>query len=250
MNDAWANSTDTTPATAADEWDATANGRAEQDPYAEDNGSARPAERESRRSRSRSPTRDGADHRGRNDGGNPGTNLHISGLHPRVTDRQLEDTFSKYGKVAKAAVVYDPHSRESRGFAFVMMSTLEEAEAAIAGLNGYVLEGSALRVDKARRGRARTPTPGRYHGPPKRDYYERPYSPRENDYRYRDRYDDGYYRRGYDRDRAYDEDRYRDRYGRYSPPRSRWDDRDTYYYREDDRGSRYSDSRSRYDSRR
>lgn len=29
-----------------------------------------------------------------------------------------------------------------------MMSTLEEAEAAIAALNGYVLEGSALRVDK------------------------------------------------------------------------------------------------------
>ncbi|KAG8689340.1 hypothetical protein FRC11_003073 [Ceratobasidium sp. 423] len=188
MNDAWASSTDTTPATAADGWDTKTNGRADRDPYAEGNGTA-PAERESRRSRSRSPARDGTNQRGRDGGGNPGTNLHVSGLHPRVTDRQLEDTFSRYGKVEKAQVVYDPHTRDSRGFAFVMMFTLEEAEAAIAGLNGYVLEGSALRVDKARRGRARTPTPGRYHGPPKRGYYERPYSPRANDYR--DRYDDG-----------------------------------------------------------
>jgi hypothetical protein len=30
---------------------------------------------------------------------NPGTNLHVSGLNPRVTDRILEDTFSQYGKV-------------------------------------------------------------------------------------------------------------------------------------------------------
>ncbi|KAH7338895.1 hypothetical protein B0J17DRAFT_571221, partial [Rhizoctonia solani] len=82
---------------------------------------------------------------------NPGTNLHVSGLHPRVTDRHLEDAFNTYGKVKKAQVVYDPHTRDSRCFAFVMMSSLEEAEAAIAGLNGYVLEGSALRVDKVRR---------------------------------------------------------------------------------------------------
>lgn len=63
--------------------------------------------------------------------------------------------------------MYDPHSRESRGFGFVTMETPEEADAAIEGLNATEVQGRVLSVQKARRGRARTPTPGRYHGPPK-----------------------------------------------------------------------------------
>lgn len=63
--------------------------------------------------------------------------------------------------------MYDPHSRESRGFAFVTFETAEEADAAIEGMNGVELSGRTLLVQKARRGRARSPTPGRYHGPPK-----------------------------------------------------------------------------------
>ncbi|KAG9098344.1 hypothetical protein FS749_004020 [Ceratobasidium sp. UAMH 11750] len=249
MTDAWANSADTTPANLAepkgnDGWGPSTNGRAERDPYKDQ--STAPPDRDVRRSRSRSPAREGS--RGNT---NPGTNLHVSGLHPRVTDRMLEDTFSKYGKIEKAQVVYDPHTRDSRGFAFVMMSTLEEAEAAISGLNGYVLEGMALRVDKARRGRARTPTPGQFRGPPRRNY-ERPYTPREHDYRYRGRYeDDGYY----GRDRGYygrDRDRYRD-YDR--DDYDRYDDRYSRSRYEDDRrySSRYSDGgwdRGRYDARR
>ncbi|KAG8737317.1 hypothetical protein FRC10_008357 [Ceratobasidium sp. 414] len=146
MTDAWADSADTTPADLAepkgDEGrDPNTSSRAERDSYKDD--STIPPDRDVRRSRSRSPAREGS----RGDA-NPGTNLHISGLHPRVTDRMLEDMFSKYGKIEKAQVVYDPHTRDSRGFGFVMMSTLEEAEAAISGLNGYVLEGMALRVDK------------------------------------------------------------------------------------------------------
>ena len=107
----------------------------------------------------------------------------------------------------------DPHTKESRGFGFVMMETAEEAEAAIAGLSGTELIDRVINVDKARRGRARTPTPGAYHGPPKRDAFgggfDRPYEPRG-----------GYSSRGYDR---YDDRRsygggggrggYDDRYG-------------------------------------
>lgn len=65
--------------------------------------------------------------------------------------------------------MYDPHSRESRGFGFVTMESAEEADAAITALNATDLMGKVLNVEKARRGRARTPTPGRYYGPPKRD---------------------------------------------------------------------------------
>lgn len=42
------------------------------------------------------------------DDSNPGTNLHVSGLHPRVTERTLEDAFSKYGKVRPH--IFGPHS--------------------------------------------------------------------------------------------------------------------------------------------
>ena len=63
----------------------------------------------------------------------------------------------------------DPHTKDSRGFAFVTMETAEEAEAAIAACNATELMGRVMNVEKARRGRARTPTPGQYHGPPKRE---------------------------------------------------------------------------------
>lgn len=51
-------------------------------------------------------------------------------------------------KVQKAAVMYDPHTRESRGFGFVTMETAEEAEAAIAGLNATEINGKTINVEK------------------------------------------------------------------------------------------------------
>ncbi|KAK0566371.1 hypothetical protein OC844_000771 [Tilletia horrida] len=136
----------------------------------------------------------------------------------RATDADLEDLFGKYGKLQRAQIVRDPHSRESRGFAFVTFERNEDAEAAVQALNGYELLGRNLRVEKARRARARTPTPGKYFGPPKRD--EPPYGGRGGG-----RYDDrGYGGSSYGRGppRGYDD------YGRRppSPPRGgRYDDR-------------------------
>ncbi|QRV80301.1 RNA recognition motif protein [Ceratobasidium sp. AG-Ba] len=185
---------------------------------------------------------------------NPGNNLHVSGLSSRVDNRMLEEAFGKYGKVAKASVVYDPHTRDSRGFAFVTMDTVEEAEAAIAGLHNSDLAGKPMTVEKARRGRARTPTPGKYLGTARRDdrgyggggyrddryAAERPYYPREYDSRYaREDYRYRYDERDRDRDRRggrYDRDRYEDR-GRYDSDRRYPEDRE-----------RYSDRR--YDDRR
>lgn len=70
-------------------------------------------------------------------------------------------------QITKTQIMYDPHSRDSRGFAFVTFETAEEADAALEGMNGVELSGRTLVVQKARRSRARSPTPGRYHGPPK-----------------------------------------------------------------------------------
>ncbi|KAJ7820548.1 hypothetical protein B0H13DRAFT_2291975 [Mycena leptocephala] len=108
------------------------------------------------RSRSRSPGRGG------DKGHNPGNNLHVSGLSHKIETRDLEAAFAKIGR----------------------METPEEAEAAVAALQGTELGGKAINVEKARRGRGRTPTPGRYYGPPKRGDNERPYDPRPYDSRY------------------------------------------------------------------
>lgn len=62
----------------------------------------------------------------------------------------------------------DPHTRDSRGFGFVTMESAAEADAAITALNATEFMGKTLNVERARRARARTPTPGRYYGPPKR----------------------------------------------------------------------------------
>jgi len=140
-----------------------------------------------RSSRSRSP---GAPREGGRGGVNPGNNLHVSGLSQRVDTRELEALFAKIGRIKKASVMYDPYTRESRGFGFVTMESAEEADAAIAALNATDFMGKILNVEKAHRGRARTPTPGRYYGPPKRGDHERLYDPRPYDRRYSRDYDD------------------------------------------------------------
>lgn len=76
--------------------------------------------------------------------------------------------FEKYGEVEKCQIMKDPHTKESRGFGFVKMVTSDQADAAKDGLQGEVIEGRTLSIEKARRARPRTPTPGKYFGPPKR----------------------------------------------------------------------------------
>ena len=51
-------------------------------------------------------------------------------------------------QVKKASVMYDPHTRESRGFGFVTMETGEEADAAIVALNSTDFMGKVMTVEK------------------------------------------------------------------------------------------------------
>ncbi len=53
-------------------------------------------------------------------------------------------------QVKKASVMYDPHTRESRGFGFVTMESVEEAEAAVTALNATDLMGKTMTVEKVR----------------------------------------------------------------------------------------------------
>lgn len=77
-------------------------------------------------------------------------NLYVGNLPYSTTDEQLRDLFAAYGTVVSATVLRDRYSGLSRGFGFVEMSSDAEAEAAIQGLNGTMLEGRPLKVDKAR----------------------------------------------------------------------------------------------------
>lgn len=99
---------------------------------------------------------------------NTGSNLFVTGIHPRLEESEITRLFEKYGEVEKCQIMKDPHSGESRGFGFVKMVTPEQADAAMEGLSGEVVEGRTLHIEKARRNRPRTPTPGKYFGPPKR----------------------------------------------------------------------------------
>ncbi|KAJ8051321.1 hypothetical protein LXG23DRAFT_50919 [Yarrowia lipolytica] len=156
------------------------------------------------------------------DAQNEGTNLFVTGVSRYVNETELEDLFKPFGEVLKCQIMMDPHSGESRGFGFVMMADVTGADEALAKLNGHELAGKTLAIEKAKRKRARTPTPGRYFGPPKARRGGRG-GGRYGDDRYsRDRYD---YRRPppsrYD-DRRYEEDYYR------RPPPPRYDDRDRF----------------------
>jgi RNA recognition motif. (a.k.a. RRM, RBD, or RNP domain) len=102
---------------------------------------------------------------------NPGSNLFVTGIHPRLSEQEVTRLFEKYGDVEKCQIMLDPHTKESRGFGFVKMVTAEQADAAKEGLQGEVIEGRTLSIEKARRSRPRTPTPGKYFGPPKRGKY-------------------------------------------------------------------------------
>ncbi|KAL5752397.1 hypothetical protein ACOSP7_022584 [Xanthoceras sorbifolium] len=116
------------------------------------------------RSRSRSRGRSRSRSHGRVEVNNPGNTLYVTGLSTRVTERELEKHFSKEGKVASCFLVVEPRTRVSRGFAFVTMDSLEDANRCIKYLNQSVLEGRYITVERSRRKRPRTPTPGHYLG--------------------------------------------------------------------------------------
>ncbi len=73
--------------------------------------------------------------------------LYVGGLSYSVTDSQLKAMFASHGTVESAKVITDRDSDRSRGFGFVEMSTQEEAEKAIAALNGTQQDGRSLVVN-------------------------------------------------------------------------------------------------------
>ncbi|MBI2031054.1 MAG: RNA-binding protein [Candidatus Levybacteria bacterium] len=76
--------------------------------------------------------------------------LFIGSLSYSATDSQLEEHFSKSGKVLSAKVITDRYSGQGKGFGFVEMSTEEEAKKAMKELNGTTLDGRNIVVKEAK----------------------------------------------------------------------------------------------------
>ena len=76
--------------------------------------------------------------------------LFVGNLSYNVTENDLQDAFAAHGTVTEANLMMDRSTNRPRGFAFVTMSTPEEAQKAIDALNGKELGGRALTVNIAR----------------------------------------------------------------------------------------------------
>ena len=86
--------------------------------------------------------------------------LCVGNLSFNTTENALQDAFAAHGTVLEANIMMDRMSGRSRGFAFVTMSSPEEAERAIQGLNGQQIDGRALTVNIARPKEDRPPRSG------------------------------------------------------------------------------------------
>ncbi len=78
------------------------------------------------------------------------TRLYVGNLPFSATDDELKQAFSAHGTVTDVALISDRVTGRSRGFAFVTMSTPEEANAAVAGMHGKDHAGRSLTVNIAR----------------------------------------------------------------------------------------------------
>ena len=79
-----------------------------------------------------------------------GKKLYVGNLGYGVTDSDLSKMFEPHGTVESAQVIMDRDTGRSKGFGFVEMKTDQEAQAAIAALNGQDAGGRPLTVNEAR----------------------------------------------------------------------------------------------------
>ena len=82
--------------------------------------------------------------------------LFVGNLSFNTTENDLNDAFAAHGTVTETNLMMDRDTGRPRGFAFVTMSTAEEAQKAIEAMNGKDMDGRALTVNVARPREERT----------------------------------------------------------------------------------------------
>jgi RNA recognition motif-containing protein len=77
-------------------------------------------------------------------------NIYVGNISWGLKDNDLQNLFAEYGEVSSAKVVNDKFSGRSKGFGFVEMPNDEQAQAAIAALNGKEIDGRSIVVNESR----------------------------------------------------------------------------------------------------
>ena len=93
-----------------------------------------------------------------------GKKLYVGNMGYDVSSSELEQLFAPHGTVQSAEVINDRTTGRSKGFGFVEMSSDQEAQAAIAALNGKDHGGRALTVNEAKPREPRSGGGGGYGG--------------------------------------------------------------------------------------
>lgn len=76
--------------------------------------------------------------------------IYVGNLSFNSSEQDLEEMFGEFGTVQSVKIIEDRDTGRSRGFAFVEMSSSEEAQSAISGLNGREIDGRALTINEAK----------------------------------------------------------------------------------------------------
>ena len=100
------------------------------------------------------------------------TKLFVGNLSFKTTENDLQDAFASCGTVVETNIMMDRMTGRPRGFAFVTMSSPEEAQKAVDTLHGKEFDGRALTVNVARPREERPPGGGGRGGDrgPRREY--------------------------------------------------------------------------------
>lgn len=77
-------------------------------------------------------------------------NIYVGNLNFRLDEGDLREIFEEYGSVSDSKIIKDKFTGRSKGFGFVIMDDLAEAQKAIQELNGASVESRELVVNEAR----------------------------------------------------------------------------------------------------
>ena len=77
-------------------------------------------------------------------------NIYVGNLSWNLKDQDLSNLFAAHGEVVSAKIVTDKFTNRSKGFGFVEMANDEQAQAAIAALNGSEVDGRGIVVNESR----------------------------------------------------------------------------------------------------
>jgi RNA recognition motif-containing protein len=76
--------------------------------------------------------------------------LYVGNLPFSATEDSLKEAFSQFGTVESVSIITDRYTGQAKGFGFIEVSSKQEADEAVAKMNGAEMDGRTLKVSEAR----------------------------------------------------------------------------------------------------